>query len=129
MRDFAEIWRKAQKVVYSTTLVRPITERTSIERRFDLSVVGRMKEQADRDIAVGGPTLAALALRGELVDECHRFLAPVVVGSGLRCFPATFDWISSSSTSDDFVAALSISDTVSTPVMDRAVVTVKRAGA
>jgi dihydrofolate reductase len=64
-----------------------LPERTSIKRRFDVSVVGRMKEQADRDIAVGGPTLAALAFKGELVDECHQFLAPVVVGSGLRCFP------------------------------------------
>lgn len=86
-RDFAEIWRAADKVVYSTTLANARTARTRIERSFDPEAVGRLKETAQRDVSVGGPTLAAHALAAGLVDECHLFLVPVVVGGGLRSFP------------------------------------------
>jgi dihydrofolate reductase len=87
MREYAEIWRKAEKIVYSSTLQSAVTARTLIERRFDVNAVGRLKEEADRDLAIGGPTLAALAFKAGLIDDCNLFLAPVVVGSGLRCFP------------------------------------------
>jgi riboflavin biosynthesis pyrimidine reductase len=87
MREYAEIWRAADKVVYSTTLERVTTERTRLERRFDPDEVRRLKESTDRDITVGGPTLAAEALRAGLVDELHLFLHPVLVGGGTRALP------------------------------------------
>jgi len=83
-RDFAEIWRAADKVVYSTTLETAPTGRTRIERDFDPEAVRAMKESATSDIGVGGPELAAHAFRAGLVDECHLFLVPVVVGGGKR---------------------------------------------
>jgi dihydrofolate reductase len=84
MRDFAEIWRAADKVVYSRTLEEVATARTRLEREFDPDGVRQLKASAERDLTVGGPTLAAEAFAAGLVDECHLFLSPVVVGGGLR---------------------------------------------
>src|SRR5215204_5205483 len=83
-QDFAKIWRAADKVVYSKTLETVSSARTRIERDFDPEVVQRMKAQAERDISVGGPDLAARALKAGLVDECHLFVAPIMVGDGKR---------------------------------------------
>jgi dihydrofolate reductase len=87
MRDYAELWQAADKVVYSTTLTSPSTLRTRIEPTFDPVAVRQWKEQADRDLSVGGPTLAEHALRAGLVDEVHQFLTPVVVGGGTPWLP------------------------------------------
>ena len=88
MRDFAEIWRAADKVVYSRTLEAPSSARTRIEREFDPGAVRGMKDSLERDISVGGPDLGAQALAAGLVDECHLFLNPVVVGGGNAALPA-----------------------------------------
>ncbi len=87
MRDFAEIWRAADKVVYSRTLEEPSSARTRIEPEFDPDAVRGMKDSAERDISVGGPNLAAQALAAGLVDECHLLLNPVVVGGGNAALP------------------------------------------
>jgi dihydrofolate reductase len=87
MRDYAGIWRAADKVVYSRTLAAPSTPRTRIERAFDPEAVRRMKRTAGRDISVGGPGLAAHALRAGIVDEIQLFLVPAVVGGGTRALP------------------------------------------
>ena len=87
MRDYAEIWRAADKVVYSRTLTEPSSERTRVERDFDPEAVARMKAEADRDLSVGGPELAAEALRAGLVDEVTLFLVPIIVGAGKRALP------------------------------------------
>ena len=50
-----------------------------------------MKESAERDLAVGGPTLAARAVEAGLVDECLLFLVPAVVGGGTRSLPEDLD--------------------------------------
>jgi dihydrofolate reductase len=82
IRDFAEIWRAADKVVYTRTLKEASTARTRIEREFDPEAVRKMKASAKADLIVGGPDLAASAFRAGLVDECQLFLAPSVVGGG-----------------------------------------------
>jgi dihydrofolate reductase len=87
VRDFAGIWRAAEKVVYSRTLAAAATARTRIERDFDAGAVREMKEAAARDMTIGGPELAAQAIRAGLVDELQLFLAPVVVGGGARALP------------------------------------------
>lgn len=87
MRDFAEIWQAADKVVYSRTLAAPATARTRIEREFDPDAVRRIKDAATRDLEVAGPELAAHAFRAGLVDECHLLVVPVTVGGGKSCFP------------------------------------------
>jgi dihydrofolate reductase len=86
-RDFAEIWRAAEKVVYSRTLETLSSERTRIERDFDPAAIRRFKECSARDITVGGAELAGEAIAAGLVDECHLFLGPIVVGGGKRALP------------------------------------------
>ena len=86
-QDFADIWRAADKIVYSRTLQTVSCARTRIERKFDPEAVRQMKASAERDISVGGPDLAAQTLRAGLVDECHLFVAPIVVGGGKQFLP------------------------------------------
>jgi dihydrofolate reductase len=86
-RDFAELWRAADKIVYSTTLDTVETLRTRLEPAFDPGAVRELKRTADRDISVGGPTLAAHAIRAGLVDEYQLFLTPVVIGGGNPALP------------------------------------------
>jgi dihydrofolate reductase len=86
-RDYAEIWRAADKVVYSRTLDGPSSTRTRIERAFDAEAVRQMKAAAERDISVGGSELAAQAIEAGLVDEVHLFLSPVIVGGGTKALP------------------------------------------
>jgi len=86
-RDFAEIWQAADKIVYSKTLEQAASARTRIEREFDAEAVRRMKASAERDLSVGGPELAAQAIKAGLVDELHLFVTPIVVGGGNRWLP------------------------------------------
>jgi dihydrofolate reductase len=88
MRDYAGIWRAAEKIVYSRTLESPSSARTRIEREFDAEAVRRLKASAERDISVGGPSLAAVAIGAGLVDECHLLVSPVVVGGGNPALPS-----------------------------------------
>jgi dihydrofolate reductase len=87
MQDYAEIWRAADKVVYSKTLDAVSSAKTRIERDFDPEAVRQMRAAAPRDISLGGPDLAAQAFEAGLVDECHLFLAPIVVGGGKHSLP------------------------------------------
>jgi dihydrofolate reductase len=87
MRDFAEIWRAADKIVYSTTLETVSSARTRIERDFDPEAVRQLKAAAGRDLTVGGPDLAAQAFQAGLVDECHLFVTPIVVRGGKQSLP------------------------------------------
>ena len=86
-RDYAEVWRGAEKIVYSRTLETPASARTRIEREFKPDAVRRLKLSATADMAVGGSELAGQAIGAGLVDECHLFLFPVVVGGGKRALP------------------------------------------
>jgi dihydrofolate reductase len=86
-KDYARIWQAADKIVYSTSLQQISSARTSLEREFDAQAVKDMKATAARDITVSGPTLAAQALKSGLIDECHFFLTPVVVGGGTSALP------------------------------------------
>jgi dihydrofolate reductase len=87
VRDYAEIWQAADKIVYSKTQETVSSAKTRIERNFDPEAVRQMKAQAGRDISVGGPDLAAQAIKAGLVDEFHRFVAPIVVGGGKQFLP------------------------------------------
>jgi dihydrofolate reductase len=87
MEDFAEIWQAADKIVYSKTLETVSSARTRIERDFYPEAVRQMKASAGRDISVGGPDLAAQAIKTGLVDEYHLLVVPIVVGGGKRSLP------------------------------------------
>jgi dihydrofolate reductase len=85
-QDFGNIWRAADKVVYFKTLKVASTPKTRIEQCFEAEGVQRMKAAAARDLTVGGPTLAAHAFNAGLVDVCHLFIAPIIVGDGNSAF-------------------------------------------
>jgi dihydrofolate reductase len=87
-QDYAEIWRAAEKVVYSRTLQTVSSERTRIEREFDPAAISRLKDSSPSDIAIGGAQLAGQAIAEGLVDEFHLFLGPVLVGGGKPALPA-----------------------------------------
>ncbi len=87
IKDYAEIWRAADKIVYSRSLETVSSARTRIDRTFDPDAIGEMKETSARDLSIGGPDLAAQAFRAGLVDEVHLFLSPIVVGGGTRALP------------------------------------------
>ena len=86
-RDFGEMWQAADKIVYSKTLEAVSTHKTQIERNFDPEAIRQLKEAAQHDMLIGGPNLAAEAFRSGLIDECHVFPTPILVGGGKRSLP------------------------------------------
>jgi dihydrofolate reductase len=87
IKDYANIWQAADKIVYSRTLEKVTSARTRIERDFDPGAVRQMKVRAKRDITVGGPKLAGQAIAAGLVDEYHFFVTPILVGGGNPALP------------------------------------------
>ena len=88
MRDFAELWQAADKIVYSTSLTEVVTARTRLERSFDPEAVRALKSESTEDLLIGGPDLARHAFAAGLVDECELYLVPVSVGGGKPGLPA-----------------------------------------
>ncbi len=87
MLDFARIWQAADKIVNSKSLETVSTGKTRLEREFDPQVVGGRKAQWTHDVALGGPTLAAHAIRAGIVDEYHLLVAPIILGGGKPVLP------------------------------------------
>ncbi|OAI41985.1 deaminase [bacterium SCGC AG-212-C10] len=87
IRDYATLWRAIDKVVFSTSLAAVTTPRTQLMREFDLDFVRNLKATATQDISIGGPTLAASAIRPGLIDDYHFFQHPILIGGGLRALP------------------------------------------
>jgi dihydrofolate reductase len=85
--EFARVWQAPDKVVFSTTLDEAVTSKTRLERRFDAGLVQELKDSADHDLLVGGPHLAAEAMRAGLVDECHLWVWPFVLGGRNPALP------------------------------------------
>jgi dihydrofolate reductase len=86
-QDFAQIWQAADKIVYSRTLASVSTRKTQIEPNFNPEAIRKLKEAVEHDIVIGGPQLAAHAFRSGLIDECHLFLTPIIVGGGKPSLP------------------------------------------
>lgn len=86
--DYARIWQAATKIVFSTTLQEPYTRNTRIRSVFDPTEIAQLKHDSDSDLSIGGPTIAAAAIRAGLVDEYQYLLVPEIVGSGKPVIPA-----------------------------------------
>lgn len=112
-RDYAEIWRATEKIVYSRTPQTVSSARTRIEREFDRDAVRRLKPSSGADVAIRGAELAGHAMGAVLVDECHVFLCPIVVGGGKRALQDTSARNSNSSMNAGSETASSISTTAS----------------
>jgi dihydrofolate reductase len=87
VRDYARVWRAAEKIVFSRTLSKLSSANTRIERELDPASIRKVKAASSRDISVGGPALAGQAIEAGLVDEIHLFLNPIVVGGGNQALP------------------------------------------
>lgn len=87
MNQFAEIWKAANKIVYSTSLTEVSTANTTIEHVFDAKTVHRLVTESDKDFGIGGPHLAAEAIRAGIVDEFHQFIVPRIIGGGNYWLP------------------------------------------
>ena len=85
--EFTQVWQAAEKVVFSETLASVASGRTTLERTFDVEAIRRMKAGSTSDLTVGGADLAAQAFEAGLVDECHLFFWPVVLGGGKPALP------------------------------------------
>jgi dihydrofolate reductase len=87
MNDYAKLWRAANKIVYSTSLAEVTTADTTLERSFDPSAIQKLVAESDKDFDIGGPHLAAKAIKAGIVDEYHQIIAPVIIGSGNHWLP------------------------------------------
>ena len=87
MNDYAKIWKAAKKIVYSTTLSEVTTADTTLERSFDPSAIQKLVAESDKDFDIGGPHLAAQAIKAGIVDEYHQIIVPIMIGSGNYWLP------------------------------------------
>lgn len=85
---FAAMWQKADKVVFSSTLTQVPTRNTRLERHLDAQLVNDIKAASRGDLTVGGPTLAAEALRLDLVDVVEVLWCPILLGGGIPVLTA-----------------------------------------
>jgi dihydrofolate reductase len=87
MNDFAQIWKAANKIVYSTTLSEVSIENAKIEKSFDPNAVKKMVASSDKDVDIGGPHLAAAAIKANIIDEYHQIIVPLILGGGNHWLP------------------------------------------
>jgi dihydrofolate reductase len=87
MNDFAKIWKAANKIVYSTTLSEVSIENAKIEKSFDPNAVKKMVASSDKDVDIGGPHLAAAAIKANIIDEYHQIIVPLILGGGNHWLP------------------------------------------
>lgn len=85
-QNFATVWQKAEKIVFSRTLTGATSPNTRFERDFDPEAIRKLKQESEHDINIGGAELAGVAMEADLVDECHLFLYPIIVGGGKPAF-------------------------------------------
>ena len=86
-REFAEMWRAENKIVFSRTLNSVSSGNTRIEREFTPELVLRLKRSSPHDLSVSGAELAGQALQAGLVDELLLLVVPKMVGGGKPWLP------------------------------------------
>jgi len=91
VNDYAKIWRTTKKIVYSTTLSDVEIANATLKRSFDPSAIQKLMAESDKDIDIGGPHLAAAAIKSGIVDEYHQIIVPQLIGSGNHWLPKDVD--------------------------------------
>ncbi len=84
--EFARIWNDLPKIVFSKTLEN-VVGNARLVRDDAAQEVARLKEQAGKDLAVGGAGLASSLMKVGLIDEYRLFVSPIVLGDGTPFFP------------------------------------------
>jgi dihydrofolate reductase len=87
MLEFAAIWKRLPKVVFSTTLS-AVQGNTRLASGGLAEEIERLRaEPGEGNIAIGGATLAVEAAALGLIDEYRARVHPVLVGGGIAFFP------------------------------------------
>lgn len=86
MREFAGIWMRMPKIVFSSTL-RTVDWNSRLARGAIADELAQLRREFHGDLDVGGATLAASFIRAGLVDEFRLLVHPVAIGSGTPFFP------------------------------------------
>jgi dihydrofolate reductase len=81
LREFAEAWRRQKKWVVSRSLksVGPNAELLTGDIE---AAIGKLKDDVEGEIEIGGPALAHSLSGTGLIDEYVLYLHPVVLGHG-----------------------------------------------
>lgn len=87
MNDYAKNWRSIKKIVFSTTLAKLEIENGTIERKFDPEKIKKLVDESEKNLDIGGPHLAAEAIKAGIVDEYHQIIAPIIIGGGNYWLP------------------------------------------
>jgi len=85
-REFAEIWKREPKIVFSRALDR-VDGNARLVRGDAVEEVARLKSEPGGDLGVGGAHLAASLIARDLVDAFRLFVNPVLIGGGTPYFP------------------------------------------
>jgi dihydrofolate reductase len=88
--EFADLWCGIPKIVFSRTLDR-VQGRARLAEAPLADEVAAALAATGKDVAIGGPGLAAQAIGLGLVDELRLFRYPVVVGDGTPFLPPVTD--------------------------------------
>ncbi len=91
MNRFVDIWNKANKIIYSTSLIEVTTANTTLEHEFDAEKIRQLVTESDKDFDIGGPHLAAAAIKAGIVNEYHQFIVPKILGGGNHWLPKNID--------------------------------------
>jgi len=84
--EYARLWRRMPKVVFSTTLVK-VGWNSRLVKGNIAEEVNRLKSQPGSDMSVGGAGLAASFMHLGLIDEYRLYIHPILLGSGKPMFP------------------------------------------
>jgi dihydrofolate reductase len=86
-QEYANIWKAADKVVYSRSLQAVTSARTRVEHDFTAESVQQLKDSSTTGLSIGGAELAGQALQAGLVDDIHLLVTPIIVGGGKHALP------------------------------------------
>jgi dihydrofolate reductase len=87
MNDYAKMWRDTKKIVYSTSLTDVAIANATLERSFDPNTIQELVAKSDKDFDIGGPNIAAQAIKAGIVDEYHQIIVPIIIGGGNYWLP------------------------------------------
>ena len=90
--EFARIWQKTPKVVFSATLDE-VSGNARLVKDEAVAEIARLKAEDGAPMEIGGAGLAGAAMRAGLIDEYQVVTHPVLVGGGTLFFSALDTWV------------------------------------
>ncbi|TDB97942.1 dihydrofolate reductase family protein [Actinomadura sp. 7K534] len=91
-KEYARRWRDMPKAVFSSK-ISTVDWNARLVTGDAVAEITRLKAEDGGPMDIGGPTLAAAAMRAGLIDEYAIVTHPVLVGGGTPFFPALDNWV------------------------------------